>query len=62
MIGDYDGDDDADIVIFYDYGGAMSGVLAMHNEPAGGYSLPVSMWNSGFGNWDASRSLLIPAQ
>ena len=58
IISDYDGDNDADIVIFYDYGGATSGVWGMHNG-AGTYASPVLMWNSGSGNWDASRSSIF---
>lgn len=55
LSGDYNADGIKDIVVFYDYGGATSGVLGMQGVGTS-YNSPAQIWTSGPGAWEAARS------
>ncbi|MHB0915598.1 MAG: FG-GAP-like repeat-containing protein [Thermoleophilia bacterium] len=54
---DYNGDNLTELAVLYDYGNSTTGLWLF--DPSGsGYSAPRSVWSSGRGNWDATRSKL----
>lgn len=55
IIGDINGDNESDMLVFYDYGNATSGVWSMQGN---GYAFaaPQLVWSSGAGSWEAARS------
>lgn len=55
MIGDYNADGRDDIIIFYDYGNATSGLWVMRNNGSG-FDGPQRVWVTRRGDWDAKRS------
>ncbi|MEK7817356.1 MAG: FG-GAP-like repeat-containing protein, partial [Actinomycetota bacterium] len=57
---DQNGDGRTELAVFYDYGNANTGMFIL--DPSGtGYATPRSVWVSGAGNWDPSRSRLAAA-
>lgn len=51
VVGDFNGDGKDDIAAFYNYGGANTSLFVFMSKGRK-FKAPVSVWNSGAGNWD----------
>jgi VCBS repeat protein len=54
--GDFNGDGYGDTAVFYGYSGSRTALFVWTAKPAGGFTGPAKVWDSGAGNWDQPRS------
>ncbi|MDG4833600.1 S1 family peptidase [Solwaraspora sp. WMMD1047] len=59
VAGDFNGDEYADVAVFYDYGGGLARLLVFESDGFGGFYEPLVRWESGEGNWDLPRSRFV---
>lgn len=59
VVGEFTGDRQADIAVFYDYGQAQTRLFLFAAEGAGDFAAPVVRWDSGPGNWDLGSSRVV---
>ena len=52
MSGDFDGDGYQDLAHFYDYGNARTKLIVQFGDGSGGFTVPLTAWDSGYGNWE----------
>jgi hypothetical protein len=58
--GDFNSDGYGDVATFYDYGGGETKLWISYGA-SGGIQAPTLIWDSGPGNWDASRTMPVVA-
>ncbi|WP_433512172.1 FG-GAP repeat domain-containing protein [Nonomuraea sp. CA-143628] len=56
---DFNGDGLEDVAAFYDYPGARTVLFVWSAKAGGGFNTPVSMWDSGAGNFEQPRAKAI---